>query len=124
MSGSSPAAVAEATGRGRAAGVETACEPDVGRVLAVLAGHIRPGGRVLELGTGVGVGTAWILSGLGPRADVTVTTIERDPRLGAVAGRPTGRASSTTGSGTRWGCCTSRAGSTSCSPTPRAWLPR
>ncbi len=54
-------------------------------MLAVLAGYIRPSGRVLELGTGAGVGTAWILSGLGTRYDVTVTTIERDAQLGAVA---------------------------------------
>jgi demethylmenaquinone methyltransferase/2-methoxy-6-polyprenyl-1,4-benzoquinol methylase len=40
---------------------------------------------VLELGTGTGVGTAWILSGLGTRHDVTVTTIERDAQLGALA---------------------------------------
>jgi hypothetical protein len=39
--------------------------------------------RVLELGTGVG--TAWIVSGLLPRTDVTATTVENDPRTAAVA---------------------------------------
>jgi demethylmenaquinone methyltransferase/2-methoxy-6-polyprenyl-1,4-benzoquinol methylase len=54
-------------------------------MLAVLAGHVRQGGRVLEIGTGTGVATAWVLSGLGTRYDVTVTTIERDAQLGALA---------------------------------------
>ncbi|WP_327587386.1 class I SAM-dependent methyltransferase [Nonomuraea sp. NBC_00507] len=33
---------------------------------------------MLEIGTGAGVGLAWLVSGLLPRADVTVTTIECD----------------------------------------------
>jgi len=56
-----------------------ACEPAVGRLLATLAAHLPPAARVLELGTGTGVGTAWITSGLLPRTDVTVLTVESDP---------------------------------------------
>jgi predicted O-methyltransferase YrrM len=40
---------------------------------------------VLELGTGAGVGTAWIACGLLPRDDVTVITIEKDPQTAALA---------------------------------------
>ena len=47
-------------------------------MLAVLAAAMPPGGRILELGTGLGVGIAWILSGLGSRSDVEVVTIEKD----------------------------------------------
>ncbi len=57
------------------------CHPPTGPVLAVLAAAVRPGGRVLELGTGVGVGTAWIASGLEGRDDVEVVTVERDEAL-------------------------------------------
>ncbi|MBF5082222.1 class I SAM-dependent methyltransferase [Quadrisphaera sp. INWT6] len=57
------------------------CEQATGRVLAVLAASVRPGGRVLELGTGVGVGTAWVVSGLEGREDVEVVTVEHDQAL-------------------------------------------
>ena len=40
---------------------------------------------MLELGTGTGVGTAWIASALLPRADVTVITVEKDPGTAALA---------------------------------------
>ncbi|MYH72192.1 MAG: SAM-dependent methyltransferase [Acidimicrobiia bacterium] len=47
-------------------------------MLAVLAATTPFGGRILELGTGFGVGLAWILTGLGSRIDVEVVSIERD----------------------------------------------
>ena len=47
-------------------------------MIAVLAAATPPNGRILELGTGLGVGLAWILSGLGARTDVEVVSIERD----------------------------------------------
>jgi predicted O-methyltransferase YrrM len=80
-----PALVARATELAGAADFQLSCHPEVGRLLAVLAGHLPRDGRVLELGTGAGVGTSWIVSGLQPRTDVSVVTIERDPRLAAVA---------------------------------------
>lgn len=54
------------------------CQRGVGELLSVLATTTPPGGRLLELGTGFGVGLAWILTGLGSRIDVEVVTIERD----------------------------------------------
>lgn len=80
-----PALVRAAADRARLAGFPLSCAPDVGRLLAVLAGQLPAGARVLELGTGTGVGTAWLVSGLGQRTDVTVTTVEIDPRTAALA---------------------------------------
>src|SRR5262245_58126017 len=67
--------------RARALGFTISSQDCVGRLLAVLAATVPPGGRVLEMGTGVGMGTAWIVTGLGDRRDVEVVTIERDARL-------------------------------------------
>jgi predicted O-methyltransferase YrrM len=80
-----PALVAEATRRARSAAFPLSCDPAVGRLLAVLAAQLPAGARVLELGTGAGVGTAWIVSALLPRTDVTVTTVENDPQTAALA---------------------------------------
>ena len=41
------------------------CSDEVGRLLAVLARQIRDG-RILEIGTGFGVGSSWILSSIAP----------------------------------------------------------
>lgn len=49
-----------------------------GELLAVLAASVRSGGRICELGTGLGVGLGWIVAGLQPRTDVSVITIESD----------------------------------------------
>ncbi|MCW2934379.1 MAG: methyltransferase type 11 [Actinomycetia bacterium] len=80
-----PPLVAAALARARQAGFPMSCERAVGQLLAVLAAHLPEGARVLELGTGTGVGTAWIVSGLLPRTDVTVTSVEKDPATAAVA---------------------------------------
>ncbi|MDI2127826.1 O-methyltransferase [Yinghuangia seranimata] len=57
----------------------------VGRLLAVLAAAVPSGGRILELGTGTGVGTAALVAGLGGRTDATVTSVEYDEAVAARA---------------------------------------
>jgi predicted O-methyltransferase YrrM len=86
LGGGSPA-VADARRRASELGFRQSCSDDVGRLLAVLAGAVPRNGRILELGTAVGVGTAWITSGLGTRGDVEVVTVESDERLSAAARR-------------------------------------
>jgi predicted O-methyltransferase YrrM len=39
------------------------CSDETGRLLAVLAGQVKEG-KILEVGTGLGVGSAWILSNI------------------------------------------------------------
>lgn len=60
-------------------------EPGVGVLLAVLAASVPIGGRILEIGTGVGTGTAWIVHGLADRKDVEIVTVEEDTATAAVA---------------------------------------
>ncbi len=80
-----PPLVASAQQRAIEAGFTLACEPGVGRLLATLAAAVPLHGRILEMGTGVGVGTAWIVHGLGERRDVEVISVEVDPGTAAVA---------------------------------------
>ena len=54
----------------------SACLPGTGRFLAMLAAGCR-GGRIAELGTGAGIGAAW-MSGAMP-ADCSLVTAELDP---------------------------------------------
>jgi demethylmenaquinone methyltransferase/2-methoxy-6-polyprenyl-1,4-benzoquinol methylase len=84
-----PELVIAAHARAREAGFSLSCEPGVGRLLAALAAAVPPGGRILEMGTGVGVGTAWIVHGLAGRDDVAVVSVEIDPATSAVARRGT-----------------------------------
>jgi predicted O-methyltransferase YrrM len=71
-----PALVGDAADRAKRLGFPLSCDEPTGRLLSALAAAVRPGGRILELGTGVGVGTAWLVHGLGDRTDATVTTVE------------------------------------------------
>jgi predicted O-methyltransferase YrrM len=82
-----PGLVSAATRQADSVSFRFSCDPAVGRLLAVLAAHLEPGARVLELGTGMGVGTAWIVSGLLPRTDVTVITVEKDESYYELAGK-------------------------------------
>ncbi|MFI6084942.1 O-methyltransferase [Streptomyces sp. NPDC051217] len=56
-------------------GFTKSCLPEVGRLLR-LAAASKPDGVVAESGTGSGVGTAWLHSGLG--AGARLVTVERD----------------------------------------------
>lgn len=69
-------------------GFTMACEPEVGGLLATLAAG-KPGARALEIGTGTGVGTAWLLSGLD--AASRLISLDQDERVQAVAHRHLGR---------------------------------
>lgn len=75
------------------------CSPEVGRLLALTAAA-RPGGVVAESGTGSGVGTAWLHSGLA--TDARLVTVERGPELarraaGLLTDDPASRTSPATG---------------------------
>ncbi|HKH89031.1 MAG TPA: class I SAM-dependent methyltransferase [Acidimicrobiales bacterium] len=73
-----PPAVAAAQARAERLGFELSSEPEVGRLLAFFASRVPKGGRMLELGTGAGVGLAWIVHGIGDRHDVEVVSVEID----------------------------------------------
>jgi len=59
-------------------GFTKSCIPEVGRLLAVLASRVE-NGLVVEIGTGIGVGAAWIMSCLPPTS--TFFTVESDAEL-------------------------------------------
>jgi len=82
-----PELVAAARATAERAGFDCSCDHAVGQLLAVLATAVAPGGRILELGTGAGVGTAWIVHGLAQRSDVEVISVEADPQTAALAAR-------------------------------------
>jgi demethylmenaquinone methyltransferase/2-methoxy-6-polyprenyl-1,4-benzoquinol methylase len=80
-----PDRVAAATRAAERAAFTMSCDPDVGALLAVLSAAVPPGGSILELGTGAGVGLAWIVAGVGMRTDVKVVSVEADARIAEVA---------------------------------------
>jgi predicted O-methyltransferase YrrM len=63
-------------------GFTMASEPQTGALLRTLAAS-KPGGRFLELGTGTGVGTSWLLAGMD--AASRLDSFESDPQALAVA---------------------------------------
>jgi predicted O-methyltransferase YrrM len=77
-----PPLVVRALQLAEAAGFERSCEPDVGRLLHALAAQ-RGRARVGEIGTGTGVGSAWIVSALPP--EVPFVTVEQDEPLARAA---------------------------------------
>jgi predicted O-methyltransferase YrrM len=77
-----PAMVADIRARSTALGFDGSCQDRTGALLRTLAAT-KPHGRLLELGTGTGVGTAWILDGMTP--DARLITVDRDPDVVAVA---------------------------------------
>jgi len=61
---------------------EMASERRIGTLLQVLAAS-RSAGRLLELGTGTGVSTAWLLSGMDQNS--SLISVDTDPRVQTVA---------------------------------------
>ncbi len=62
-------------------------EPKTGALLRALAAS-KPGGQFLELGTGTGVGTAWLLSGMD--ASSHLVTVDSDAKVSDIARRNLG----------------------------------
>ena len=77
-----PAALAQILERTHALSFNMASEPRTGALLRTLAAS-KPSGRLLELGTGTGIATAWLLSGMDGNS--TLTSIDTDPQVQAVA---------------------------------------
>jgi predicted O-methyltransferase YrrM len=82
-----PGAVADLLREAESLGFHLSCEPQTGSLLRTLAAT-KPGGTLLELGTGVGVGTAWLLAGLS--ADARLLSVDNDPHVQEVARRHLG----------------------------------
>ena len=77
-----PPLVREALASAGARGFAQSCSDATGRLLHVLAAQVRAG-RIGELGTGAGVGTAWMASALDPATELF--TVERDGALASAA---------------------------------------
>nr|WP_307856383.1 class I SAM-dependent methyltransferase [Catenulispora pinistramenti] len=77
-----PVKVAAAGRLAAETGFAKSCPPEVGRLLSTAAAA-KPAGVIAESGTGAGVGTAWLHSGLAPAA--RLVTVEREPLLAARA---------------------------------------
>lgn len=82
-----PAAVRDIVAETEGVGFDMISEAKVGALLAVLAAS-KPGGRLLELGTGTGHGTAWLLSGMDSTS--SLETVDTDANLAAIARRHLG----------------------------------
>jgi predicted O-methyltransferase YrrM len=68
-------------------GFAMASEPRTGALLAALA-SMKPEGRLLELGTGTGIGTSWLLWGMD--ATARLDTVDTDAAVVAIAQRHLG----------------------------------
>jgi predicted O-methyltransferase YrrM len=77
-----PAALSFIKARTAELNFNMASEPRTGSLLQVLAAS-KPSGRFLELGTGTGLATAWLLSGMD--ASATLISVDTDPAVQAVA---------------------------------------
>jgi len=82
-----PDVVTDILNETKALGFNMASEPRVGALLAALAAS-KPGGRFLELGTGTGHGTAWLLAGMDRTS--TLDTVDTDANVVAIAQRHLG----------------------------------
>src|SRR3954471_1515104 len=70
------------TERTEALAFPMASEPKTGALLRTLAAS-KPNAKLLELGTGTGIATAWLLDGMD--AGSTLTTVDTDPDVQQVA---------------------------------------
>jgi predicted O-methyltransferase YrrM len=70
-----PAALARITAAAEAAGLFYGSDARTGALLRTLAAS-KPGGALLELGTGIGLGAAWLLDGMDARARLTSVDIQ------------------------------------------------
>jgi predicted O-methyltransferase YrrM len=61
----------------------SACLPGTGQFLSVLAAGCQ-GGQIGEIGTGAGIGTAWLASAM--PADCALVTVDIDEQLAAAVG--------------------------------------
>lgn len=77
-----PSLVQAALDLARVQEFERSCLPEVGRLLSVLASHVQ-NGIVGEIGTGTGVGAAWMLSHLVPTT--RFVTVEADEQRAQAA---------------------------------------
>jgi predicted O-methyltransferase YrrM len=77
-----PRAWREIDARSRALGFDMPSEANTGAMLRLLAAS-KPSGRLLELGTGTGLATAWLLDGMG--AGGTLVSLDNDASVQAVA---------------------------------------
>jgi len=68
-------------------GFTLASDPKTGAFLRALVAS-KPAGRFLELGTGTGVGTAWLLDGMDPAS--RLISVDSDPQVQEVAKRHLG----------------------------------
>jgi predicted O-methyltransferase YrrM len=77
-----PPAWREIDARSRVLGFDMPSEAGAGAMLRLLAAS-KPYGRLLELGTGTGLATAWLLDGMGRGA--SLVSLDNDARVQAVA---------------------------------------
>ena len=63
-------------------GFDMASDPAVGAFLCSLVAS-KPGGTILELGTGTGISTAWLAAGL--QAEAKLVSVDNDPAVQAIA---------------------------------------
>lgn len=77
-----PFSLEQIIARTEALGFNMASEPRTGAFLRTLAAS-KPAGQLLELGTGTGIATAWLLAGMD--SESMLTSVDTDPQVQSVA---------------------------------------